>query len=317
MNENNNIIGQYKNGNYTTTLYADGSRDRVSEGDAFIPSFPESVELKITEKYDGEFPWFSSIKSENPKDAKLMETELNPLPFIKSIRPMTEVVIEGGYLDHPEIINLLCYFKRRNIPVKIIIGQDYFYGHDHLKYHRLLGWQNRGLMSRLGVILTDSEDQDFINHLQEFKDPTVIVTVGVFNGDDLDNLEGKGFNLLIKGYASTENNKEYTEANSQNIEYNREWLVRSIDSEFLPAFKSVSFDNLAISQLGLADERFTKKDEEHNNFYFAVDGDFSLYIDMINGEFSSSNYSKERYKIEEYMKTADKMFREIRKRRKI
>ena len=317
MNEKNNIIGQYKNGNYTTTLYADGSRDRVSEGDAFIPSFPESVELKITEKYDGEFPWFSSIKTDKPRDAKLMETELSPIGYLKSIRSLTEVTISGGYLDHPEIINLLFYFKRKNVPVKVVIGQDYFYSKDHLKYHRLLGWQKRGLISNLGVILTDSEDTDFIYHLQEFNNPTVIVSVGVFNGLDLDNLEGKGFNLLIKGYVSSENNKEYTASHSKDIEYNRDWLIKSIDSEFLPAFKSVSFDNLAISQLGLDDERFTKKDEDHSNFYFAVDGDFSLYIDMVNSEFASSEYSKERYKIEDRMTSADKMFREIRKRRKI
>lgn len=316
MTENDKIIGQYKNGNYTTTLYSDGSRDRVTEGDSFIPSFPESIELKITDKYDGEFPWFSSIKSKKKSDAKLMETELNPISYLKSIKPLTEVTISGGYLDHPEIINLLFYLKKKNIPVKIVIGQDYFYGNDHRKYHRLLGWQKRGLMSRLGVILTDSEDTDFIYHLSEFNDPTVIVTVGVFNGIDLDNLEGRGFNLLIKGYASSENNKEYTEKHSKDIEYNRDWLVKNIDSEFLPAFKSVSFDNLAISQLGLNDDRFTKKDEDHSGFYFAVDGDFSLYIDLLKSEFSSSEYSKERYPIDERMITVDRMFRELRKRRK-
>ena len=167
----------------------------------------------------------------------------------------------------------------------------------------------------MGVILTDSEDKYFINHLQEFRDPTVIVTVGVFNGDDLDNLEGKNFNLLIKGYVSTENNKEYSEEHARDLQYNRDWLIGSIDSEFLPAFRSVAFDNLAISQLGLSDERFTKKDEDHSNLYFAVDGEFSLYIDMVNNEFSSSEYSKDRHKIEKHMTSADKMFREIRKTR--
>jgi len=315
--EKNNIIGTYKNGNYTVTLYSDGSRSRVSEGDAFIPSFPESIELKISEKYDGEHPWFSTNKSESPKDAKLMENDLVPLnKYIKSIRPLTEVTIEGGYLDHPEILNLLFYFRKRNIPVKIIIGQDYFYSKDHLKYHRLLGWHQRGLMSNLGIILTDSEDTEFIDRLVEFPNSTIIAEVGVFNGTDLDNLEGRDFNLLLRGYYSSENNKDFSEKNSQEFEYNRSWLIGAIDSEVLPAFKKVSFDNLALSQLGIEDKRFTSKDKDENILYFGNDGEFSLYIDMVNNEFSNSPYSKEKYKIEEFM-TSDKMFRELRKRRRL
>lgn len=311
-------VGTYKNGNYTVTIYSDGSKTRVTEGDAFIPSFPESIELKITNKYDGEHPWFSSNKPENQEDAKLMENNnLEPLnKYIKSIRPLTEVTIEGGHLDHPELLSLLCYFRRRRVPVKIIIGQDYFCGPEHLKYHRLLGWQQRGLMSNLGIILVDSENTEFIDKLNKFPNVTIIAEVGVFNGSDLDNLAEKGFNLLLRGYYSSDNNKEFSEKNFKDFEYNRDWLVKTIDSEVIPAFEKVSFDNLALSQLGIDDTRFTSKDKDENNLYFGNDGEFSLYIDMIKNEFSNSPYSKERYKIEDFM-TSDKMFRELRKRRRL
>lgn len=310
-------IGSYKNGNYTVTLFSDGSRSRKTEGSAFIPSFAETIELKISNKYDGEHQWFSSSKSDSPRDAKIMENDIEPLPkYLKSIRPFTEVTIDGGYLDHPEILALLVYLRRKRAVTKIIVGQDYFYSKNHLKYHRLLGWQQRGLMSNLGVILIDSEDTESLDKLKDFPNSTIIADVGMFSGIDLDNLEGRDLNLLIRGYRVSDNNREFSEKNMQEFEYNRAWLVKTIDSEAIPAFKRISFDDLALLQLGIEDTRFTTKDKDNNNLYFGNDGEFSLYIDMVSGEFSSSAYSKERYKIGEDM-TSDKMFREIRKRRRV
>ena len=307
---------KYKNGNYVVTVHPDGSRTRVSEGDSFIPSSPEYIELKITEKYDGQYPWFGSNKVENPRDTKLMENELDPLfKYIKSINPMTEVTISGGYLDHPEILNILFYFRKKNIPVNMIIGQDYFYSSEHKKYYRLLNWYKRRLISHLGVILIDSEDSESLDRMEEFKNTTIIATAGIFNGLDLDNLESHRFNILIKGYYSSDNNKEYSEQNNIDFGFNKSWLVNKIDEEILPAFKTVTFDNLAISQLGIDDPRFTPADEKIP-LYLGNDNEFSLYIDMVNSEFSNSPYSKEKYKIEDYM-TSDRMFRELRKRRRL
>lgn len=313
MINNKVAIGTYKNGNYTTTIYSDGSRDRVSEAEAFIPSFPESIELKITEEYEGEHPWFYSKLSEEPRNAKLMKGILDPLnKYIKAIRPLTEVTILGGHVDHPEILDLLVFLRQRRAQTKLIVGQEYFVNN----YHRIYGWKERRLIKNLGIILINSEDQEFLNKLRDFPGATIIVTSGIFNGEDLDNLENSDISLLIQGYVSSENNKEYTEENSTDFEYNKSWLVSCIDKEVLKAVRKVSFDNLALLQLGIDDGRFTDKDKDFTDLYFGEDGEFSLYIDMVNGEFSGSEYSKERYKIEENM-TPDQMFREIRKKRRI
>ena len=306
------ILGTYKNGNYTSTIYSDGSRDRVTEGDSFIPSFPESIELKITNEYDGEYPWFNTEKPESYVTAKIMETELEPIRCIKSIRPLTEVTIGAGFVDHPEILNLLFYFRQKKILSRIVVGQDQFMKN----FHRLLNWFQRGLMKSIGIVLIDSDDTDFISKLSFFPGATIIVTSGIFNGNDLDNLEPCDINLLIKGYTSSEHNREFTDGNILDFGYNRSWMIQNIDSELIPAFNKVSFDNLALSELGILDDRFVKKDEDHNEIYLGNDGDFSLYIDLVKGEFSRSGYSKERYAVGDQM-TTDQMFREIRKRRRI
>ena len=42
------ILYQYKNGNYFVTIYPDGTKIRKTMDDDFIPIFPESIDLKIT-----------------------------------------------------------------------------------------------------------------------------------------------------------------------------------------------------------------------------------------------------------------------------
>ena len=45
-------IAKYKNGNYYVRLFDDGTKERFTLEDEFIPSFPESIDLKITDYCD-------------------------------------------------------------------------------------------------------------------------------------------------------------------------------------------------------------------------------------------------------------------------
>lgn len=44
-----NLIGQYKNGNYTVSIYDDGTKIRENDLDFFEPAFPESMDIKEAE----------------------------------------------------------------------------------------------------------------------------------------------------------------------------------------------------------------------------------------------------------------------------
>ena len=43
-----NLIGFYKNGNFTTKIFSDGTKIRETEDNEFIPAFAENMDIKIT-----------------------------------------------------------------------------------------------------------------------------------------------------------------------------------------------------------------------------------------------------------------------------
>ena len=43
-----NLLGIYKNGNFTTKLFSDGTKIRETEDDEFIPDFAENMDIKIS-----------------------------------------------------------------------------------------------------------------------------------------------------------------------------------------------------------------------------------------------------------------------------
>ena len=45
-----NLIGKYQNGNYTVSLYDDGTKVRENDLDFFEADFPESMDIKITNR---------------------------------------------------------------------------------------------------------------------------------------------------------------------------------------------------------------------------------------------------------------------------
>lgn len=47
-----NLIGSYKNGNYKVFIFDDGTMIRHTEDDTYRPEFPDSMDIKITNKCD-------------------------------------------------------------------------------------------------------------------------------------------------------------------------------------------------------------------------------------------------------------------------
>ena len=77
-------------------------------------------------------------------------------------------------------------------------------------------------------------------------------------------------------------------------------------------FSVVSFDNLAIEQLGVKE---LLSEEEWNDFYAGDDGTVTYYIDMVKKQFAVSSTSpfEERYPI---LDNVDDMFKVIQNIRK-
>ena len=305
--KNKKLLGSYRNGNYNIAIYDDGTKTRETEGDAFIPSFAENINLKITEKPDPACPWYHDVVESGETQAALMaENEIETIhKYIRHLRPYTEVTISGVDLSNPEILDLLVYLRKKKVVSNILISQENFVNH----YHRLLGWTERRLIHGLEISLEDSEDLEFLKKIQSFSSPTIHVMSGVFSGLDLDNLDGKELRIFIHGYNK---DLDHSGTDQQDIIYNEEWLREAIKTEIPDAFSSVSFDGLALKQLHVKDTLFEDKEEAWDEFYKKPEEEFSLCIDVVNGVFYSGANPSDKLPIEDKM--ADKMFREIRKR---
>ena len=311
---NKRLLGSYRNGNYYVSIYEDGTKVRETEGDSFVPSFAENIDLKITDECDGGCPWcYEDAKPDGQHAALMAENEIEVLDkYIRNLRPFTEVALNGNDLSHPEILAFLVYLRKKKIITNITVSQKHFMRN----YHRLMGWTERRLIHGLGISLIDSEDTEFLEKVKHFPNAVIHVISGVFNGVDLDNLAGRDLKLLILGYKEQGRGIDYKARNEQDMKYNVEWLEDAIKTELPGQFKVVSFDNLAIEQLHIKENLFDGKEAEWDEFYMGDDGEFTFYVDAVNRTYSrdSTVPSNERYPIED--KTADKMFRDIRRRQK-
>ena len=83
------------------------------------------------------------------------------------------------------------------------------------------------------------------------------------------------------------------------------WLYGNL-GDMLVHFEVVSFDNLAIEQLQV--KRLLTA-EEWESFYMGDDGNYTFYIDMVDGPFGKNSLATERYPI---MDNIDDMFNKIK-----
>ena len=69
MKVSSNVLNTYKNGNYIVRIYEDGSKVRLTLDDDFNASFPESIDIKITNYCDNNCPMCHENSSINGKHA--------------------------------------------------------------------------------------------------------------------------------------------------------------------------------------------------------------------------------------------------------
>ena len=72
-----------------------------------------------------------------------------------------------------------------------------------------------------------------------------------------------------------------------------------------PKFEVVSFDNLALEQLNV---KRLLTEEEWSEFFMGEDGNFTFYLDLVEGTFGKNSLATKRYFI---MDNIDDMFQKI------
>lgn len=299
-----NILGKYKNGNYTVTIFDDGTKVRSNNLDFFKPKYCESMDLKITNKCYGNGNGLCVMCHECSSPEGKHGNILN-LPFLDTLLPYTEIAIGGGNpLLHPDLVQFLKGLKARKLIANMTVNQWTFT--QSLDYLKSL--VDEKLIYGVGVSLTEPNDK-FIEAVKEFPNVVIHVINGITGREHMQKLANNGLKILILGYKEFGRGNEFYADSGAEINILKRELYDTLPDIINNGwFKCVSFDNLAIKQL---DPKRLMSDDEWQEFYMGDDGQFTMYVDAVNREYAMSSTSVERWPITNDIKDMFEHVKEI------
>ena len=300
------IIGRYKNGNYIVTLLSDGTKIRENDLDFFEADFPESMDLKITNRCN-----MGCLMCHEDSRCDGLHGDIMSESFIDRLHPYTELAIGGGnVLEHPDFYDFLVKCKSLNLICSTTINQKHFM--ENLDFIRKL--RDEKLIYGLGISLTNPWQDGFIDAVKEFPNAVIHVINGIVTMQDLEELRNRRLKILILGYKEFRRGEKLYEDSDAHKRIDE--LKQDLYS-YLPEivhhgwFDVVSFDNLAIKQLN---PQRLMSDEAWNEMYMGDDNSgemtsASMYVDMVKREFARNSCAVDRYPI---MDNIEDMFNFLR-----
>ena len=294
------LLARYKNGNYTVTIFDDGTKIRENDLDFLEADFPESIDCKITNRCPMGCPMCHEKSTPDGEHGDIINAK-----FIDKLRAGTEIAIGGGAVTgHPDLIPFLRKLKERGVIPSITVHQNEFKGH----YDLIQQLIDEKLIYGLGVSFS-SFDDEFWNKVTKNKNVVVHLIAGIHGGDVFDYFANKGVKILILGYKDFGRGHDLLEKASAIIQVQIDWLKNNLSS-LMGKFKVISFDNLAIEQLAVKD---VLTDEQWNKFYQGDDGTHTMYVDLVNKQFAKTSTSTRRYDL---LDDIDDMFEVIKSENK-
>ena len=271
---------KYNNGNYTVFINDDdGTKIRVQYDKSadFEAEFPESIDINIGRRCDGGCQFcYEGATPDGP------EADLTDIPFLDSLRPYTEVAINGNSIEHPQLIQFLEELNRRNIFANLTINQIHF----ERKLDLIRELVDRWLICGLGVSLR-KPTAEFIASAKKFPNLVVHTIAGVHGRADYEALKGSGLKVLVLGYKAKGRGYDYLVSNMDHMAQNMEWLRNNLQGMIADdAYKLISFDNLALEQLRVKD---LVPPEKWEQFYLGDDGQYTFYVDLVDKTFGKSS----------------------------
>lgn len=292
-----NLIGFYKNGNFTTKIFSDGTKVRETDDDEFIPVFAENMDIKITNYCDMGCKFCHEGSMVGGKHGDILNAK-----FIETLHPYQEVALGGGDVtSHPDLIPFLHKLKDRQVIANITVNQKHFEERQGLiKY-----LADENLIYGIGVSLVNPTDS-FISLVKKYPNAVIHVINGILTQRDVEKLADNNLKMLILGYKQLRRGNDYFSVNQKSIYKKHNWLSKNLP-DIINRFNTVSFDNLAIEQLDV--HRLLTK-EEWDEFYMGDDGTMTYYIDMVEQKFAKSSTAlfEKRYDL---LDSVDKMFEKI------
>lgn len=291
-----NILGVYKNGNYNVTILSDGTKIRRTEADEFIPAFPENADVKITDKCRQNCSFCYEGCTKEGKHAKLMNPDGTfAQNWMNTLQPWTELALNGNDLDIPDLDMFLLKMQEKHIITNITVNQNQFLKHvDYLKY-----LTDKKMIYGLGISLNNVKSDSLWKLIKDFPNAVIHTIAGILTENDIQYLMDNHAKVLVLGYKLLGRGVDYAWDFSDSINKNMK-VLKSLLPEMVQKCKVVSFDNLAIEQLGVKELLFKDKENEWDEFYMGDDGNFTLYIDAVKEQFAKNSCmpKDERFPIE-------------------
>jgi hypothetical protein len=278
------LLSSYQNGNYTVSIYDDGTKVREGDVEVFKPAFPECIDMKITNYCDLGCPYCHEDSTIKGKHA-VLDTDV--VTFLNSLAPYTELAIGGGNpLSHPDLRDLLELCKSRSIICNLTVNQHHFELY-RLYLHDLT---HQKLIYGLGISVTVPTDA-FLAKIKHFPNAVIHTIAGITPTIDYERLMGHGLKVLVLGYKQFRRGEVYYTDHS--IDANIGILKQELMT-LAKGFRVISFDNLALKQL---DVQGMLPKAVWNEFYMGDDGGFTMYIDLVERKFARNSTSTTRHEL--------------------
>jgi hypothetical protein len=284
---------EYTNGTYNVKILEDGTK--IREGEEFIPEFPESLDVKITNECDGNCPFCHENSTPDGKhaDADFCVQLLRQLPG------GVELALGGGnVLSRPKDLEYLL----RKLPYRVI--KNITINAKHLSmFPKYVDVQAIGISYSAQL---HDKIKEFVDANEQYHQIVIHLIAGVHTLDDLNKCLTDFKRVLILGYKNVGRGKTFL---SDNVNHELATWEKRIVKYLADESKTniVVFDNLAIKQLRI--NRFFTTDR-WNEIYMGDDGQFTMYLDLVEKKYAVSSRSLDKYDIEN--KTIKEMFAYVR-----
>ena len=281
---NLNILYRYKNGNYFISILEDGTKIRESNDDKLIADFPESLDIKITNYCDAGCSYCHEKSTVAGKHGDLDKA----FEILKVLPAGTELAIGGGDpMSHPDLEKFLIKLKNNNYIANITINEKHLDRYEAI----LLDFENRGLIKAIGISFT-LDIHKVINFYKKFNHCVIHIIIGCHSSNVMQEIQKhiKEPKVLLLGYKTFGRGVGYKQKFTKQVDANILDWYRQL--RFILQDNLICFDNLAIEQL--QPKRLFLKETEYNLKYMGNDGDFSMYIDFVNQEYSKASFKDNR-----------------------
>ena len=272
------IIGSYRNGDYMVYICNDGTKLRYSPYNNFHAQFPESIDLKISNRCNLNCPMCHEQSTAAGKLANLNH------PLLDSLRPYTELALGGGNVfEHPDLENFLHRMKEQKVICNLTVNEQHF-----VQYSEILKkWHKEELIHGIGVSIINNTS------IAMWQDCVIHAVLGITPISVITSCITAGAKILLLGYKDFGRGKRYKERFNKEIQSNINEVKKYIIDNY-EEISFISFDNLALEQL---DIKSIVSPEEWERLYMGDDGSYTMYVDLVEEEYAISSISP-RFKID-------------------